>query len=151
MRKVKGFTLIECLIAMFILGISSLLLCQGYTQLMKITNRTNTVTTSIGRQMQNAESGAGAADTDKSIVLRANEKMDVKLMSEGFEFDANKNKVMTGNVTTKGYDSDNKYEGKLTVYEVYPFGSDNDGKGGNVYKTEGKKDGDDIRYIYFAK
>ena len=55
-RKLKGFTLIECLIALLVLAVSSLLLVQAYTQLVTATQENYTMYNSIGRQMSDAES-----------------------------------------------------------------------------------------------
>ena len=55
MKKLKAFTLVECLVALLILGISALLLLQGYTQLLKVTNKNNTRYLSIADQMADAE------------------------------------------------------------------------------------------------
>lgn len=177
MRNVKAFTLIECLIAMFILGVSSLLLAQGYSQLMKITSRSSNINTSIGQQMAVAE----AAGTVNSVKGTSESSMDVRLVSEGFEYvvleqriedkypnDPNNAKYTfvrdyddggtvkyvyykpTLSVKDKAYDSDNKYTGKFYVYKVQPFGADHTGKGGNVLDNE-NKDGSEMRYVYFGK
>lgn len=51
-RKIKGFTLIECLVALAILGIASLTMAQIYANVARknITNHTNN--TSIAKQME---------------------------------------------------------------------------------------------------
>ncbi|MBO5001376.1 MAG: prepilin-type N-terminal cleavage/methylation domain-containing protein [Prevotella sp.] len=54
-KRLKGFTLIECLIALLILAVSSLLLVQAYTQLVRATRENYTMYNSIGRQMADAE------------------------------------------------------------------------------------------------
>lgn len=68
-KKLKGFTLIECLIALFILAVSSLLLVQAYTQLVRATRENYTMYNSIGRQMADAENpnyGEGKGNVAKS-------------------------------------------------------------------------------------
>lgn len=67
-KKLKGFSLIECIIAMFILAISSLLLVQAYTQLVSVTRESYTRYNSIGRQMADAENPSEAEKSSKGAV-----------------------------------------------------------------------------------
>lgn len=55
MKKIKGFTLIECLVAMAIIGITSLLMVQVYGTAARLTQENNQMNNSIERQMQYAE------------------------------------------------------------------------------------------------
>ena len=138
MRKVKGFTLIECLIAMFILGISSLLLCQGYTQLMRLTNRTSTINTSIGKQMADAEGGL-LADASHSTKLLSDTNFEVKLISS-------QNTDTPVTPVNRDFDgTTGVYPAKINVYEVKAYGAD-----GAQYPEASSKDGVEMRYIYFS-
>ncbi len=129
MKKMKGFTLIECIVAIAVLGVSSVLLCQGFAQLMKVTNENNTMSMSIAEQMSDAESQRDGSATMLSTPVNS----DTYNSSEGRTFKMEK-------------------EGSSTVYttnvEVYCV---------NPYETKGTqnasstKDGTDIRYIYFHR
>lgn len=55
MKKIKGFTLIECLIALAILGIASLTMAEIYANISKINMNNHLVNTSLSYQMQIAE------------------------------------------------------------------------------------------------
>ena len=55
MKKVKGFTLIECLVAMAIIGVTSLLMVQVYGTVAKMNKENTQTNNSIERQMQYAE------------------------------------------------------------------------------------------------
>ena len=152
--KVKAFTLVECLIAMFILGISSLLLCQGYTQLMRLTNKTNTINTSIGQQRANAELAAGTADSNSKL-LRKDDKVKVQLTVIGIDSNTDDTKKEVMNYSSREKrkftgDFTKGYEGKMNVYEVTAYGYDAQGKGSNDI-GEDDKDGADVRFIYFGK
>ena len=147
MKKVKGFTLIECLIAMFILGIASLLLCQGYTQLMKITSRTARVNASLAHQTQLAESGKAPDDTN------------VKRL--GGDTYKNKYELKIKYVDTTTYSNSNrkyipssgKYDCKVSVFAVSGKYRSNGSMAtysyGNTYASSDNKDGSEMRYAYF--
>lgn len=55
MKKIKGFTLLECIIAMAIIGITSMLMVQVYGTVARMTKDNNMMNNSIERQMQYAE------------------------------------------------------------------------------------------------
>lgn len=55
MKKIKGFTLLECLIAMALIGITSLLMVQVYGTVAMMNKDNNMMNNSIERQMQYAE------------------------------------------------------------------------------------------------
>lgn len=69
MKKFKGFTLIECLIALAILGIASLTMAQIYAGISKINRNNHLVNTSLSYQMQIAEQKTKTA----AIKLPSNE------------------------------------------------------------------------------
>lgn len=137
-RRIRGFTLIECLIALFILAVSSLLLVQAYTQLVLATRENYTLYNSIGQQMADAENpaiGEGKTSGVKS-----------KMIAEG----------KTLHYTCKmpdGSAGKEIYE-EVHVYVVSPYDmqgnqlSDgwNQGTSGNNAPP-----GTDTRYLYFHK
>lgn len=55
MKKIKGFTLIECLIALAILGIASLTMAQIYASISRVNMNNHLVNTSLSYQMKIAE------------------------------------------------------------------------------------------------
>lgn len=55
MKKIKGFTLIECLIALAILGIASLTMAEIYANISRINMNNHMVNTSLSYQMQMVE------------------------------------------------------------------------------------------------
>lgn len=75
MRKVKGFTLIECIVALAILGIASLTMAQIYANVSMRNRNNHLVNTSLSNQMEYVEKATdteavpiyfGNADTKKS-------------------------------------------------------------------------------------
>lgn len=55
MKKLRGFTLIECIIAMALIGMTSLLMVQVYGTVAMMNKDNNMMNNSIDRQMQYAE------------------------------------------------------------------------------------------------
>lgn len=51
MKKIKGFTLIECLVALAILGIASLVMAQIYANVSRINRSNHNINTSLSYQM----------------------------------------------------------------------------------------------------
>lgn len=127
MKRLKGFTLIECIIALFILGISSLLLVQAYGQLMKVTVSSNTENISISKQMADAErrNTAGA----KKITVT---------MTKGFVV----TKVKIGSEPEKTLDTSD-YTFQVDAYQIQ--GRNVDGS----IASEGS-DADSMRYVIFG-
>ena len=58
--KIKGFTLVECLIALAILGIGSLVMAQIYADVSKRNLSNHNVNTSLSYQMKVVEEATGA-------------------------------------------------------------------------------------------
>lgn len=58
-KHFKGFTLIECLIALAILGIASLVMAQIYANVSKINRNNHNVNTSLSYQMKVVEEATG--------------------------------------------------------------------------------------------
>jgi prepilin-type N-terminal cleavage/methylation domain-containing protein len=148
MKKLKAFTLIECLIALFILGIASMLLCQGYTALMKITNRNAVMTSSLGQQMKEAESKGVATPINSTQqdfnIGPGTTKNDASLSSK--KWNPNKGGKFTCKVSVyavKGKRYTNT-GGKPSDFGNNEFEYDND----KMISKDGK-DGSDYRYAYF--
>lgn len=135
-KKLKGFTLIECIIAMFILAISSLLLVQAYSQLVSITRENYTRYNSIGRQMADAENPTAAES--KSTDVQAKKISEAKTLT----FNA---KYPNSSTTVQRSISEEVYVYVVTPYDMQnnqlPTGS---GQGGSNAQT-----GTDSRYMYF--
>ncbi|MBQ7990018.1 MAG: prepilin-type N-terminal cleavage/methylation domain-containing protein [Oscillospiraceae bacterium] len=148
MRKVKGFTLIECLVALLILGVSSLLLVQGYTQLMKMTKKNNTRYLSVAEQMANAESKNDDDETYAKILTGTKITGDTYSSSEGRTFTIQKaKKTGTDSYSTSGVTGGGTYKINVNVYATNAY----------EYKNVQDKDiadtsrGTDTRYIYFHR
>ena len=141
MKKVKGFTLLECLVALAILGIASMLLLQAYTQLMRVTRGNNNITASIGQQMSAAESGTDATLTAYQV---RSDDFKVTLKSIGTKTPS------TAFPERQPYCNKNEnYSQNVTVYAVKAksvTGADlnNDGSQGEM-----GQEGADVRYVYF--
>lgn len=142
-RKFKGFTLIECLVAMAILGVASMLLVQAYTQLMRVTVMNDTINYSISQQMANAEKPGDSGESNTAYKVRGDE--DLKLTA-----------------TIPNAPSENQYKRtytcKVDVYCVKPYANTNGSAGQHRnYASESGSEsisndlGEDIRYIYFHK
>lgn len=59
-KKIKGFTLVECLVALAILGIGSLVMAQIYADVSKRNLSNHNVNTSLSYQMKVVEEATGA-------------------------------------------------------------------------------------------
>lgn len=146
-KSFKAFTLIECLVALAVLGISSLLLVQAYTQLMNMTNLNHAVYTSIADQMADVEksSTGNAKELSPSIV-------DKKYKStEGRTLTIERvNRVESGGKveyqTVTATDKARKYTTNVSVYASNAY-VNHDIQG----KEEREKQGTDVRYIYFHR
>ncbi|MCM1578220.1 MAG: prepilin-type N-terminal cleavage/methylation domain-containing protein [Ruminococcus sp.] len=138
-KRFKGFTLIECLVALAVLGVSSLLLVQAYTQLMKMTNLNHAVYTSIADQMADAEKGSTANAKELTIPITTEEYNNGQGRNLTIERVKRKS---DGTFTTTGQ----KYVTNVSVYAS------------NAYVNhemqdadEQEKQGTDVRYIYFHR
>lgn len=141
-KKLKGFSLIECIIAMFILAISSLLLVQAYTQLVTVTRENYTRYNSIGRQMADAENFTyGEAKSDDVQAKKIEEAKTLTFKTKYPNSDTTV--VRTINQT-------------VYVYVVSPYSMEGQqlptgagqGSGGTADSAQG---GTDSRYMYFHK
>ncbi|MDD7428745.1 MAG: prepilin-type N-terminal cleavage/methylation domain-containing protein [Oscillospiraceae bacterium] len=68
-KKLKGFTLIECIVAMAILGIASLLMVQIYGTVAKMNRENNRMNNSLEKQMEYAENELKKANGDPDISI----------------------------------------------------------------------------------
>ncbi|MBP1547267.1 MAG: prepilin-type N-terminal cleavage/methylation domain-containing protein [Oscillospiraceae bacterium] len=139
-KRLKGFTLIECLIALLILAVSSLLLVQAYTQLVRATRENYTMYNSIGRQMADAENpsyGEGKATDVQS------KKIDeVKTITFSVKY--------PDNSTASGRTiSEEVYVYVVSPYDMtggqLPTGADQ----GSGSAAANAPDGTDTRFLYF--
>lgn len=145
MKKFKAFTLIECLVALLILGVSSLLLVQGYTQLMKVTNKNNTMYVSLADQMNDVEKKDSSVAKPIGSVVSG----DTYNATQGHDFVLKK---ATYNSSTNNYaeltGSDKRdYKTNVTVVANYSYQY-------HSALTSDEKDsgkGTDYRYIYFYR
>lgn len=133
--KIRGFTLVECIVAMAILGISSLLIVQAYTQLMKVTTMNNTLSTSIADQMADAEA---KADGNAKLISGTAISSNTYSSSEGKTFTLKKLDDSGNAVQT--------YVTNVDVYCVRPYDQHV-----QVADATAKGDGTDVRYIYFHR
>ena len=139
-RKLKGFSLIECIIALFILAISSLLLVQAYTQLVAVTRENYTRYNSIGRQMADAENPTTAES--KSTDVQAKKIQEAKTLTFNTKYPDSATTVVRS-VSEEVY-----------VYVVTPYDMQNNqlptgigqGSGGTADSAQG---GTDSRFMYF--
>ena len=139
-RKLKGFTLIECLIALLVLAVSSLLLVQAYTQLVTATQENYTMYNSIGRQMSDAESPSTAEG--KSNAAKAKKIQEAQTIKFNVKYPDN---------TVKRSISE-----EVNVYVVSPYDMQGNqlptGKGqGTGTAADNAQNGTDTRYLYFHK
>ena len=139
-RKVKGFTLIECLVALGILGVASLLLCQAYVQLMNITNGNNTITASIGQQMASAEAGSDdSTNVKKFRTCDPDPAIPPNYVVELTDVAGD------STITTKAYrGSSLERSTKVDVYAAYAKGVQH-----NNLDEDSSKQAADVRYVYF--
>ena len=130
-KHLKGFTLIECIIAMFILGISSLLLVQAYSQLMRVSSMSNEENISISKQMYDAErqkdaSAEKVSSSQKNFIISS---------------------VQVGKGTAKSL-SATDYTFKVDSYQVK--GKVRTGAGEDDFiDATANSDADSMRYVYF--
>lgn len=143
-KRIKGFTLVECLVALAVLGVSSMLLVQAYTQLMKMTNLNHAVYTSISDQMADVEKSSTGNAKELSPPLNASNQYS---NSEGrtLEIERVAKDSSTGaysNHPTKHY----TYKTNVSVYATNAYVNH------NVQSAEEReKQGTDVRYIYFHR
>ncbi len=147
-KRIKGFTLIECLVALAVLGVSSMLLVQAYTQLMKMTNLNHAVYTSIADQMADVEkSSTGNAKELSPTLNTANQYSNSEGRTLQIERVTKSVNASTGEVTyatntSKPY----TYKTNVSVYATNAYVNH------NVQSAEEReKQGTDVRYIYFHR
>ena len=141
-KRIKGFTLIECLVALAVLGVSSLLLVQAYTQLMSMTNLNHAVYTSIADQMADVEKSSTGNAKELSPTLNKNNKYST---GEGRKLE-----IERVTRTATGYSAHpTKHYNYVTNVSVY---ASNAYVNHNVQSAdEREKKGTDVRYIYFHR
>lgn len=93
-KKVKGFTLVECIVAMALIGIASLFMCQIYAALASLEKSNKMTSTSLVEQMKIAERESKTASSDVTpevVPITKGVKFKVKTQPSGAAFD-DKNK-----------------------------------------------------------
>lgn len=128
-NKFKAFTLIECIIAMAILAVSTMLLVQAYSKLASISSNTSENNNSIYLQMKDAESPQTAEGKTDGVKPK---KITTDSTKKTFEI-----------TTTIGSET-KTYTAKVDVYVVYPYGVDDQQKNVSDDNTSEYN-----RYIYF--
>lgn len=139
MRKVKGFTLIECIVALAILGIASLTMAQIYANVSMRNRDNHLVNTSLSNQMEYVEKATdteavpiyfGNSDTKKSHADGDATSTDRKPPHKTNEA-VNNNFVQivrckpsaSGSVT---HELDETYSFPVDIYVLYSRDQDND-------------------------
>ncbi len=137
-RKLRGFSLIECIIALFILAISSLLLVQAYTQLVAVTRENYTMYNSIGRQMADAENPTSAEG--KANDVKSKKIQEAKTLTFTVKYPDSTTAKRTINE-------------EVSVYVVSPFDMEGNQLPAGVGQGAGSdaQGGTDSRYLYFHK
>lgn len=141
MRKVKGFTLIECIVALAILGIASLTMAQIYANVSMRNRDNHLVNTSLSNQMEYVEKATdteavpiyfGNSDTQKSHADGDATSTDRKPPHKTNEA-VNNNfvqivrcKPKTGDPTKVEHVDDETYSFPVDIYVLYSRDQDND-------------------------
>ncbi|MGN1416598.1 MAG: type II secretion system protein [Oscillospiraceae bacterium] len=68
-RKLKGFTLIECIVAMALIGITSLLMVQVYGTIAKMNQDNNRINNSLEKQMEIVENELKTNNGDSAVTV----------------------------------------------------------------------------------
>lgn len=72
MKKLKGFTLVECIVALAVLGIASLVMVEIYSNICRINRGNHDTNSSLAYQMKYVEK----KDNMQAIKIKANESYD---------------------------------------------------------------------------
>lgn len=134
-KSLSGFTLIECLVALAILGIASLLLVQAYTQLMKVTSMNSTISNSIANQMADAENPTSAESGTNKVTKLTTSSRETFTITPTFYNSSNGKFDVTEDDLSISVD----------VYVVNPYKNDST----DSQVTTGDSSGTDVRYLYF--
>lgn len=141
-KTVKGFTLIECLVALAILGIASLIMAQIYANVSRINRNNHNVNTSLSYQMKYVENKTGSEA--HSILYGDSSNKDPSTIppaSTGGGVSKNNNYV-----TFKSSYSGNKYSCGADIY-ILMSRKDSSGADTAVPSSEEKDYGLRYRYI----
>lgn len=119
-KKIKGFTLIECLVALAILGIASLVMAQIYAAVSRTNLNNHNVNTSLSYQMKIVEK-ATKADAVEIYYGDSTNKPDTHSLSKSG--DGNPPDKVSGVSVQHNYITITKYEsdGKTLSDETYSF------------------------------
>lgn len=104
-KMLKGFTLIECIVAMALIGITSLLMVQVYGTVAKMNRDNNRLNNSLEKQMEYVENELQEANGDSTVqIIRFYNYTDSGAKST----DVKTTEKLTFKLKT-GTDSSNKY------------------------------------------
>lgn len=119
-KKTKGFTLIECLVALAILGIASLVMAQIYAAVSRTNLNNHNVNTSLSYQMKIVEK---ATKTDAVEIYYGNSTNTPDTHSLNKSGDGNPPDKASGVSVQHNYITITKYEsdGKTLSDETYSF------------------------------
>lgn len=139
--RLKAFSLVECIVAMAILGVTSLLICQAYSQMMLITRMNNNMTHSLADQMQDAETKNDSNTKPLSPPVNIN--------ASGHKIDGGETLIIykLRSTTDPGgaevATEEQEYYTCVRAYAVYPYVD------GVKQESGSSEPGTDVRYVYF--
>lgn len=139
--RLKAFSLVECIVAMAILGVTSLLICQAYSQMMLITRMNSNMTHSLADQMQDAETSndGNAKPLNSPVTPDASSHT----ITGGDTLIMYKLRSTTDPSGVEVAAEEQEYYTCVQVFAVYPYVD-------GVRQTSGSSEpGTDVRYIYF--
>lgn len=125
MKKQKGFTLVECIVALAVLGIAAMVMAQVYSMVCKSNEMTHRINESLSQTVGNIEKQTGSS-------------------TEVIKIDTGTSRQIT--FKKKGASSGYTYTMDTTIYVYYS--KDSTAHGNTVY-ADPSKDPIGLRYKYF--
>ena len=132
-KKIKGFTLVECIVAIAILSIGTLVMASIYACVAQINEKTHRANESLSQTIQRVET-----QSDKTTPIPG----EVAVISKT----ANSEVIYT-KLDSSGNPSPTKYPMDSTVYVSF---SKDTKSHGNTYYSDTSNDPIDLRYKYFS-
>jgi prepilin-type N-terminal cleavage/methylation domain-containing protein len=119
MKRLKAFTLVECVIALAIIGIASLTLAQMYAGVAKITRENEFMNISLAEQMKYVEARTGGDAVEVKGTVPANDGADHQLTLTGqYYVNVTGGPVNNAGTVDTAY-SNNVYVYGITMYVLY--------------------------------
>lgn len=113
-KMLKGFTLIECIVAMALIGIASLLMVQVYGTVAKMNRDNNRLNNSLEKQMEYAENELKETNGDSTVqIIRVYNYTDTSAKST----DVKTTETLTFKLK-KGTDSSDKYTYSASTHKL---------------------------------